>query len=244
MRKLFSYLFVTFLAAIVLVLPVRAGEAGSAPAGVQIEVPADIPLHITNFGFDPSPSSMTAFHYDVQNSAGQGLVAVEVRWQTQLAGKSGVTVTNRDDRWLTGQLATGQAERFQVTNVPNEAPSTNAAQAKLAPQQLSGMVATVTYAEFEDGTRLGSEAAAIGKEIDAARRTAVAAYAKLLDTFNSSGSEAMVQALKQQNAAHDQSSAVQEATARLLGVLNDQGVDAVVQELQRVAALTIPEGRS
>ena len=244
MRKIYSYLLITSLAALILVLPVRASEGTSVPAGVQIEVPGDIPLHITNFAFDPSPSSMTAFHYDIQNSAGQGLVAVEVRWQTQLAGKSGVTVTNRDDRWLTGQLATGQSERFQVTNVPNSVPSAAAAQAKTASQQLSGMVATVTYAEFEDGTRLGSDVAVIGKEIDTARRTAVAAYAKLLDTFNASGSEALVQALKLQNAAHDQSSAVQEATARLLGILSDQGVDAVVQELQRVAALPIPEGRS
>jgi hypothetical protein len=244
MRKISSYLFITSLAALILVLPVRASEGASVPAGVQIEVPADIPLQITNFSLDPSPSSMTAFHYDVKNSAGQGLVAVEVRWQTQLAGKPGTTVTNRDDRWLTGQLGSGQLERFQVTNVPNSAPSATAAQAKVAPQPLSGMVGTVTYAEFEDGTRVGADAAVIGKEIDSARRTAVAAYAKLLDTFNASGSEALVQALKLQNAAHDQSSAVQEATARLLGILSDQGVDGVVQELQRVSALPIPEGRS
>jgi hypothetical protein len=243
MRKLFSFLFVGCLALATLAVPVCAGET-AVPAGVQIEVPADIPLHIVNFKFDASPSSMTAFHYDIQNAAGQGLVAVEVRWETQLAGKSGVVVTNRDDRWLSGQLATGLSERFQVTNVPNHTPSTNAAQASAATQPLSGITGTVTYAEFEDGTRVGSDAATVGKEIDAARRTAVAAYAKLLDTFNASGSEALVQALKQQNATHDQSSAVQEATARLLGILNDQGVDAAVQELQRVAALTIPEARS
>jgi hypothetical protein len=243
MRKLSSFLFVACLALAAVAVPVRAGETG-VPAGVQIEVPADIPLHITNFKFDPSPSSMTAFHYDIQNAAGQGLVAVEVRWQTQLAGKSGVAVTNRDDRWLSGQLATGLSERFQVTNVPNHAPSTNAAQASATTQPLSGITGTVTYAEFEDGTRLGSDVATVGKEIDDARRVAVATYAKLLDTFNASGSEALVQALKQQNAAPSQSSTVQEATARLLGILNDQGVDAVVKELERVAALSVPEGRS
>jgi hypothetical protein len=242
MRNLFSYVLVACLAIIVSGLPARSTEAGSALAGVRIEIRADIPLHITNFAFDPSPSSMTAFHYDVQNAAGQGLVAIEVRWQTQLNGKSGAVVSNRDDRWLTGQLATGQTERFQVTNVPNRVPSANPAQAP--PQRLSGMVGTITYAEFEDGTRLGAGAATVGKEIDAARRTAVATYAKLLDIFNAGGSEALIQALRQQNSVNNQNSGVQEATARLLGILNDQGADAVVLELQRVAALTIPEGRS
>jgi hypothetical protein len=244
MRKLFSSLFVVSLAIAGLGPSVRASEATSVPAGVQIEVPADIPLHITNFRFDPSPSSMTAFHYDIENASGQGLVAIEVRWQTQLNGKSGVLVTNRDDRWLSGQLATGLAERFQVTNVPNHAPSASAAQVNPAAQRLSGMAGTITYAEFEDGTRLGADAATVGKEIDAARRTAVAAYAKLLDTFNAGGGEALVQELRQQNAAPNQNSAVQEASARLLGILNDQGADAVVRELQRVTALTVPEARS
>lgn len=244
MRKPFSYFFAILGAAVVVALPVRAVEAASTPAGVQIEVPADIPLHLTNFTYDPSPSSMTAFHYDIQNASGQGLVAVEVRWQTQLAGGPGTVVTNRDDRWLTGQLAAGQLERFQVTNVPNRAPSTNAAQSKQAVERLSGMIGTITYAEFEDGTRVGADAATIGKEIDAARRIMIATYAKFLDTFNAGGSESLVQALRQQNATHDQSSAAQEATARLLGILNDQGADAAVRELQRVAALTVPEGRS
>ena len=244
MRKLFLSFFAASFAILSFSLPVRAAEAGSVPAGVQIEVPADIPLHITNFRFDPSPSSMTAFHYDIQNISGQGLVAIEVRWQTQLAGKSGAMVTNRDDRWISGQLPAGQAERFQVTNVPNRAPAATAAQANLTPQRLSGMTGTIAYAEFEDGTRVGADAVAIGEEIDAARRTAVATYGKLLETFNSGGSEALIQALRQQNASHDQSSAAQEATARLLGILNDRGADAVVLELQRVSAMPVPEGRS
>ena len=244
MRKLSPHLIAVGFAVTLSGLLVRASAAASLPAGVQIEVPADIPLHLTNFRYDPSPSGMTAFHYDVQNASGQGLVAMEVRWQTQLAAGPGAVVTNRDDRWVTGQLAAGQMERFQVTNVPNHAPSTNAAQSKQATERLSGMVGTITYAEFEDGTRVGVDAATIGKEIDAARRTAIATYARFLDTFSAGGSEALMQALRQQNAAHDQNSAAQEATARLLGILNDQGTDAAVQELQRVAALTVPEGRS
>jgi hypothetical protein len=242
MRKLFPCIFVAWVAVVLLGLPVAASEASAVPVGVQIEIPADIPLHITNFAFDPSPSSMTAFHYDIQNVSGQGLVAIEVRWQTQSGGQSGAVVTNRDDRWLTGQLATGQAEHFQVTNVPNHLLDTKVVQAGSTAQRLSGMVGTIAYVEFEDGTRLGADAASVGKEIDEARRTAIAAYAKLLDTFNASGSEALVRALQQQVSAPN--AAIQEATARLLGILKDQGPDAVVLELQRVAALPVPEGRS
>jgi len=212
---------------------VSAARAVSQTAKVQIDVPADVPLRIVNFAFDSSPAGMIAFHYDVRNVSGQGLVAVEARWH------AGASFSNRDDRWLTGQLASGEAEHFQVTNVPVAASSSPAL-----------LTMTVSYAELEDGTRLGADAAQVGKEIDAARRAEVAAYARLLETFNAGGSEALTAALKTATtplasaraAALDP--AVQAATARLSGILNDQGVDAVVLELQRVAALNLPEPRA
>ena len=201
-----------------------APARGADAAQVEINTSPEVPLRITNFAFDPSPAGMMAFRYDVQNVSGQGLVAVEVRWQTYFGEHAAIAFSNRDDRWLSGQLAADGSERFQVSNVPG--PS--------APGSPSRLVATITYAEFEDGTRLGSDAARVGREISQARRATLTAYGKLLETFDSGGGEALVQALKQNSAPQGQDPAVQAATARLLGILSEDGVDAVVEELQRV----------
>ncbi|HEY6292261.1 MAG TPA: hypothetical protein VI455_11990 [Terriglobia bacterium] len=221
----------------------RAGSDAAAASGrVQIDVPADVPLRIVNFGFDASPAGMTAFHYDVKNVSGQGLVAVEVRWRS-----GGASFSNRDDRWLTGQLAAGESEHFQVSNVPG-ASSPNR-EPNPTSQSSSRLTMKITYAELEDGARVGTDAAQVGKEIDAARRAELASYAKLLETFNAGGSEALVHALKPAIATPTATAAtalepgVQAAAARLAGILNDQGVDAVVLELQRVSALSLPESR-
>ena len=202
----------------------------TAPPNVALSVSPDIPLRLVNFKFDTSRSDMLAFRYDVQNDSGEGLMAVEVSWRAEFGG-SAVSIANRDDRWLTGQLPAGGRERFQVTNVPDS-----------GAQPLTRLVATVTYAEFEDGSRLGSNAAAVGKEVDAGRRATLASYAKLLATFNPGGGDALIRALKLGSAtgAPAQLPAVQEANARLLGILADRGVDAVVLELQRVSTLTLP----
>ncbi|HUI43727.1 MAG TPA: hypothetical protein VL523_17330 [Terriglobia bacterium] len=202
------------------------------PSNVVFNVPADVPLRLVNFKFDTSRPDMVAFHYDVQNVSGQGLLAVELGWRAEFGDKGAVSISNRDDRWLTGQLATGRLEHFQVTNVPN-----------LGAEPLTRLVATVRYAEFEDGSALGVDAAAIAKDIDSGRRATLASYARLLDSFNKAGSEALIQGLKVGSATSipRELPAVQEANARLLGMLHDQGVDAVVLELQRVSTLRLPE---
>jgi len=208
-------------------LPASAGETGG-PA-VEIAAQPEMPVRISNFRLDPAGTDMIAFHYDVQNKSGQGLMAVEVHWEAQ-TGAVTSTISNRSDNWLSGQLAADQSEHFQVSNVAN-----------FPRQPLTRLVGTIAYAELEDGTRVGTDAAQIGKQIDAGRRAAAASYTKLLDVFNSAGSDALVHALKELGAAQGENPAVQEATGRLAGILNDQGVDAVVKELQRVATLSIPE---
>ena len=218
-------------------LGATAGSAAPAetPANVSLGLPSDVPLRLVNFSFDNSRPGMLAFHYDVKNFSGQGLVAVEISWQAQFGEKAPTSISNLDDRWLTGQLAAGGAEHFQVSNVPNPGSA-----------PLARLVASVSYAEFEDGSRLGANAAERGKSVDAGRRATLASYLKFLDTFNKSGSEAMAQAIRvgSVTSATRQLPAVQEANARLLGILTEQGVDAVVLELQRVSTLPLPEPRA
>lgn len=213
----------------VLAISIPAGAAEAAGPAIEIAAQPDVPAGITNLRLNPSNGEMIAFQYDVQNKSGQGLLAVEVHWEAQ-TGKVSSIISNRSDNWLTGQLAADQSEHFQVSNVAN-----------FPREPLTRLVGTVAYVQLEDGTQFGTEAAHVGKQIDAARHAAVASYAKLLDTFNSAGSDALTQALKQESATHGQDPAVQEATARLVGLLDDQGIDAVVKELQRVATLSIPE---
>ncbi|HEV2426407.1 MAG TPA: hypothetical protein VGZ29_16390 [Terriglobia bacterium] len=236
--------------------PAHARQVSAkAPAGVQIDIPSDVPVRIVNFAFDRAGQGMTAFHYDVQNTSGQGLVAVEIRWQGQFSDPSGSqggsVVVNRDDRWLTGQLAAGASEHFQVTNVAttrdfrlsdSHTPQVTVVQHTPA-ESMSQLVGSVAYVELEDGSRLGSDAARVGQEIDKGRRAQLASAAQLLHVFGSGGNEALAHAVQQGSAAGTEDAATQELNARLLGLLQEQGADAVVLELQRISALTAPESR-
>jgi hypothetical protein len=243
--------------AVLAVRPVRAEQASTKlPSGVQIDIPADVPVRIVNFAFDHSSPGMTAFHYDVQNASGQGLVALEVRWQGQFGAQggtqSGNRIVNRDDRWLTGQLAAGASEHFQVTNVattrdwqPSSSvnPQPTVAQPTAGAQGMTGLVGTIAYIELEDGSRMGSDAAQVGQEIDKARRAQLAASAKLLNVFGTGGNEALAHAIQHGSATGGGDAATQELNARLLGLLQDQGMDAVVLELQRISGLAPPQSR-
>jgi len=233
--------------------PARAEQVPTkVPAGVQIDIPADVPVRIVNFAFDRSGQGMTAFHYDVQNTSGQGLVAVEIRWQVRFQDRGGIDISNRDDRWLTGQLAAGTSEHFQVTNVaisrpyrssaPGD-PQPTVAQSAIGMESANQLVATAAYVELEDGSRLGSDAANVGQQIDKARRAQLSAATKLLNVFGTGGNEALAHAIQQGSATGGEDAATQELNARLLGLLQEQGVDAVVLELQRISGLTVPEAR-
>ena len=248
---------VLILGAVLAVRPARAEQASTKmPSGVQIDIPADVPVRIVNFAFDHSAAGMTAFHYDVQNASGQGLVALEVRWQGQFGAQggsqSGNLIVNRDDRWLTGQLAAGASEHFQVTNVAtirdwqassSANPQPTVAQPTAGTQSMAGLVGTIAYVELEDGSRMGSDAAQVGQEIDKARRAQLAASAKLLNVFGTAGNEALAHAIQQGSSSGGGDAATQELNARLLGLLQDKGMDAVVLELQRISGLTPPQSR-
>ena len=129
-----------------MVAPARGADGPQ----ITVNISPDVSVRITNFRFDHSSADMTAaFRYDLENTSGQGLVAIEVRWEASFDANHTVTFTNRDDRWLTGILPTNHTEQFLVTNVPN------------VPAQgpVRHVSATVAYAEFEDGTALGTDAA-------------------------------------------------------------------------------------
>lgn len=248
---------VLILGAMLTARPMRAQQVSTkAPAGVQLDIPADVPVRIVNFGFDRSGQGMTAFHYDVQNASGQGLVAIEIRWQAQFGGASGSgdgsVVVNRDDRWLTGQLAAGGSEHFQVANVATTRhwrlsglnnPQVTAVQRTASAESMTRLVGSVAYVELEDGSRTGSDAARVGQEIDRARRAQLSAAAKLLNVFGTGGDEALAHAIQQGSTTGGEDAATQELNARLLGLLQGQGADAVVLELQRISGLTVPESR-
>jgi len=246
---------VLVLGAILAARPARAEQA-KVPSGVQIDIPADVPVRIVNFAFDHSAAGMTAFHYDVQNVSGQGLVALEVRWQGQFGAhdgtQSGNLIVNRDDRWLTGQLAAGASEHFQVTNVATTRewqasssanPQPIVAQPTPGAQSMSGLVGTIAYVELEDGTRTASDAAQVGEAIDKARHAQLATSAKLLNVFGTAGNEALAHAIQQGSASGGADAATQELNSRLLGLLQDKGMDAVVLELQRISGLAAPQSR-
>ena len=212
------------------VVPVTAINGGASLPALEVNIPPEIPLRIVNLRLDPSPSGMVAFHYDVRNASSQGLIAVEVRWQTYSGDSPSTDIANRDDRWMTGLLPANGSGRFQVTNVPSP-----------ASQPVTRLVGTVAYAELEDGTQLGTDVARVGRQIALGRKRTLAACRKLLEAFNTGGGEALTEALKQQNAAPGLDAATQAATSHLLGLLANQGVDAVVLELERVTALDLPE---
>lgn len=201
------------------------------PVNVQINVPSTVPLEILNVQVTPTPSGMSGMHYVLRNDSGQALIAAEIRWTISTANGPAIIEANDSDAWMkaSGMLAPGAEMTYNEGALVSKGPS-----------PVTGVAATITYAEFADGTRVGPDAnGAVYQRLRADRLAVKTACQQLLGTYRTGGKEALLDAIHSIGTSA-QTMAYREARMMLDQFLQKQGFDAMVQDLQRVAAQKVP----
>jgi hypothetical protein len=232
-------LAVTALAflAVVSALPVHQ-VIGASGARVQVEAaPSDTPLLITNMREQYGSNGLLQhIDYMLVNGGSQKLTGAQISWSLKFANGSTPRVVQYTDYWSgeTGPLAVGASDPLEVAGL-------RVAGKSGAPEVLlTSATATITYAEFEDGTRLGPNAAAASSWFSSERHARLAAYRKLLDAYRAGGATALSAAFETASPADTQAD---RGSRRVVGeIYRTQGVAGAVAELQRVLSLKLPPG--
>jgi hypothetical protein len=156
----------------------RPIDFGPETLGVtgELLIPPDVPLDYSALRLHlRSNGAVSAGSYTLKNSSRLGLVTVVTRWQFrgENPGSAPATSTQVIDSWQSDRAflapAAQQVENFSLfVRTPQG-------------ERVQGVVATVVYAEFEDGTRVGPEATTMGANLRSQRQRILAAYHDLLE---------------------------------------------------------------
>ena len=211
----------------------RRGESSQTQAQAVLNIPPDIPLRATAVSASATPSGSGGIQYTVVNRGGARLTALEVSWQLHFANGSTPRVVQRTDYLLSaqGQLAPGDSGHFQVGKVTNAKPG-------MEGSPLASAEGAVTYAEFADGTRSGSDVQRASAYFTACRAAEMQEYAQVLRDYRQGGVNALNEALSWKHLP-----AIACGRAAWLQMHQDEenkGVTGLVKELERLTALKMP----
>lgn len=207
----------------------RAPQSGSQ-VQVQLNVSPDIPLQIKDVQAAPALRGSQPITYRLVNNGSERLTAVEVSWQLTFAGGIHSRVVEQADYFLRPDTMQPRAsDHFEIAGVTNE-------NVQSAP--LQSAAATITYAEFADGTRLGSNVRAASTRMDDVRTGELKVYNEALQAYRQAGEPALVQALDAEHLPPNRGG--RNAWKMLNRELKENGVAAVVDDLNRVAQLKLP----
>lgn len=196
---------------------------------VELKIPPDVPLRITNVQFESSPTGIKRFRYTLVNIGTRPLIAVSIRWDSYSAqGATGLAFIDRSDMLLVGGLGPGASDESPPSTI------TSAGGGGVA-----RLVATLAYAEFAGGTRVGTDAEQTFRSLTESRTALIMEYGNLLGVYRSRGTEALLRALAAASTSKSRSG--RSAAVNLLRIFSDKGIEAVVAELERVAALKVPK---
>lgn len=162
--------------------------------------------------------------YAIRNPRNSGLVAIEISWYFETTAGI-VRVTTFADSWIAG-----------TSSLPATLTAEETFDAYVGARSgaLQRITAVVSYAEFQDGARMGDpEREGV---FSRRRREIREAYEKLRSAFNAGGLEGLTEALK---STPRQTPAEQAARIRLRQILSDQGLEAVLADISRVLSLSI-----
>jgi len=222
--------FGTWAEAQVTLVSYTGQEAAKASLPLSLEVPPGIPLQLARFATS-QPRPFQGYQYTLQNSGDRPIVALAIQWKYYVAGKPSVSALNRADFWLAGPkgwLAPGQERDFYLGGMITKG-------GELA----SHVVGVPVYVEFDDGTRLGSEADTLFPEIASARRAFVAECQHALTVYDGSGKQALSLELIHAESSPPAEMGRRAAGGMLLSKWRKGGLQAVVAELKRISSLKV-----
>ena len=211
-------------------------QSGKAAVGVGVSVPSQIPLLATETQPQYSPlGELQRVTFKLFNRGSQPLTAVEISWTLKFAGGGTSRATDYIDYWAQqgGPLASGAADTVEFSGATSQKPGG-------AVEPLVSAMATVAYAEFEDGSKYGPSIEPASVWFTSERTAKVAAYRELLQDYRAGGEPELIKALQRVTPA--QTGAARGTRRYLYALYRSSGTTAVVAELTRVASLPVPPG--
>jgi hypothetical protein len=219
-------------------LPFHSAAQVESGAGIKVnlDIPADIPLKISGVRTKPSPSGLPHITYRLTNAGTSPLAAVEISWVLYFGnGDQKRTVTRAD--YVFGRDG---MIRPQVSDDLDIGSFQSALNGQSKPLSIQSATATITYAQFADGTELGSNARTASAWFAHRRGEWLAVYKQALEAYRLEGTSGLAQVL---DAAHLPPTAYgRDAWMNLNGILKKNGTAAVVAELNRIVSLKLPGG--
>lgn len=214
--------------------PGGAQEISEVGASFGLVIPPPLPLKLVGSN-GPSGEPPLHFQYNLRNTGVKPIVALAIKWNVSPGQGSASQLTSLGlaDFWLGGLsdwLDPGRDRQFFVSGG-----------VKSDGTPLNKLEGTVVYVEFNDGTRLGSEASSVLSNLTQRRQAILNEYQGALDAYNSSGEKGLTAQLLQARTSTEMSPAYSYAATTLLAMMDQKGLDAVVAELKRGVALNVPQ---
>lgn len=204
-------------------IPFRAAQGQASP---RIEIAdASTSLELSNLDWALSQRRLEIAGFSLRNSGAHPLVAYKVRFQVYSTGADEpMEIQQSADLTWTGPNAFikpgGQSDVKMKGWVAPKEPA-------------SRIVAVVSYAEFDDGTRSGPEAKTFFDELSTIRSERQAIYRKALAAYRESGPQAALTMAV--SGAGSKGVAADMAGEHLAEVYSSNGGTGLLEELRRVA---------
>jgi hypothetical protein len=212
--------------------PRLAARSADDTVSVEINAQSDIPLKIANAAATSTASGLQSLHYTLVNQADQRLLAVEIVWTLHFANGASLRTENRQDFAFDfeGKLGPGDSDNTDHLDSVN---------ATRHPSPVRSVTGEIAFAQFADGTTLGSERGKVLPWLKDQRSASLNEYRQLIQVYRSGGETALAQAL----AAESGSETIRGRADRraLLQLQRQNGITAVETQLNRVASLKLPE---
>lgn len=197
MGKKYSISLLTFVLSVALAVPAfcaatRTGsqEGQNLPAvAVRTNVPQGAHLEIQGVHATPAPLGSAGIQYEVTNNSTMRLIAIQIEWTLKFAHRTPMrTVVRRDYFFSQTVLAPGASSHFMMGAIQDKGSGV-----KWDP--LQSATATVTYAQFSNGTQYGSDIQSAARWFANYRTNSTAFYRQALAAYKMGGTAALSQAL-------------------------------------------------
>jgi len=210
-----------------------AADGSEAVPAISIVATPDIPLAISEVRVIQGAAPGQELEYKLSNLSQERLLAAEITWNMTLDNGDVIPAQQRVDHFFANDprcLSGGATERM-TTSVPRAKQDNH----EIRTVEITGKV---TFAQFADGTNLGSDSENLRPWLKSERAEQMLEYQRLSGIQRGQGAEALRQALASPaGSTTEQGAAIQD---QLQKVETEKGIQAVIEMVNRNASLTIP----
>lgn len=220
---------ITSVFAILFLVAPAVGSAQIGPTVNVIPIP-NIPVELAQPTISSMAGGFQQISYRVSNISQQRLIAAEVTWKYQFANGRTITSRQRLDFVFSteGSVAPGASKRH-VAGLPR---------GQTDPAPLDQATGEITFAEFADGTTVGSDQAAASAWVANTYQAQHNAYERLLAVYKAQGSDGLKAELASRNVSDTEQMGVLKEI--LNGLEQRAGISSVIARIEQAASVKLP----